>query len=64
MSLAYTTKGKVENRVASTTTKIVNAKPNDYRPIRREGNMELWATFVNGVIVKEKWKRINYKHWY
>jgi len=64
MSLAYTTKGKKEIRVSSTTTKIVNAKPNDYRPIRREGNKELWARFVNGVIVEEKWKRINYKDWY
>ncbi len=64
MSLAYTTKGKIENRVSSTTTKIVNGKLNDYRPIRREGSQELWVRIVNGVIVEEKWKRINYKHWY
>lgn len=60
MSLVYTTKGKVKE----TTTKIVNAKLNDYKPIRREGNQELWARIVNGVVVEKTWKRIGYKNWY
>lgn len=60
MSLVYTTKGKVKD----TTTKIVNAKLNDYKPIRREGNQELWARIVNGVVVEKTWKRIGYKNWY
>lgn len=60
MSLVYSTKGKVKE----TTTNIVGVKANDYRPIKREGNKELWARFVKGVMVEKKWKRIGYKNWY
>lgn len=60
MSLVYTTKGKVKE----TTTNIVDVKVNDYRPIKREGNKELWARIIKGVVVEKKWKRIGYKNWY